>query len=158
MGCCLLDITPYPFIFHRQLADIPVFQSLNIIVLQVGGITVLVSSPGHRTCELLSWISVHRPSVSFSHLTILLWNCWTDFNQTCHTCSLDGPLPVFGVDRKFNMAARANNVFLLVETLKIFLSETTKPIELWLCRNVNRLLTGDSRWRHDSTWPYGKNV
>jgi UDP-N-acetylglucosamine transferase subunit ALG13 len=34
------------------------------------------------------------------------------------------------VDRKFNMAARANNVFCLVETLKIFLSETTKPIEL----------------------------
>jgi hypothetical protein len=26
---------------------------------------------------------------------------------------------VFGVDRKFNMAARANNVFRLVETLKI---------------------------------------
>jgi hypothetical protein len=39
MGCCLLDITPYPFIFYRYLANIPVFQSLNIIVLQVGGIT-----------------------------------------------------------------------------------------------------------------------
>jgi hypothetical protein len=26
-------------------------------------------------------------------------------------------------------------MFWLVETLKIFLSETTKPIELWLCRN-----------------------
>jgi hypothetical protein len=37
---------------------------------------------------------------------------------------------VFGVDRKFNMAAMANNVFRLGETLKIFLSETTKPIEL----------------------------
>jgi hypothetical protein len=37
---------------------------------------------------------------------------------------------VFGVDRKFNMAVRANDVFWLVETLKIFLSETTKPIEL----------------------------
>jgi hypothetical protein len=36
---------------------------------------------------------------------------------------------VFGVDRKFNMASRANNVFWLVETLKISLSETTKPIE-----------------------------
>ena len=35
-GCCLLDITPYPFIFHRYLANIPVFQSLNIIVLQAG--------------------------------------------------------------------------------------------------------------------------
>jgi hypothetical protein len=40
----------------------------------------------------LSWIIVH-PSVSFSHLTLLFWNRWTDFNQTCHRCSLDGPLP-----------------------------------------------------------------
>jgi hypothetical protein len=37
---------------------------------------------------------------------------------------------VFGVDRKFNMAARANNVFGFAEILKIFLSETTKQIEL----------------------------
>ena len=36
----------------------------------------------------------------------------------------------FGTDRKYNMAARANNVFWLVETLKIFLSETTQPMEL----------------------------
>jgi hypothetical protein len=33
------------------------------------------------------------------------------------------------------MADRAHNVFWLVEILKIFLLETTKPIELWLCRN-----------------------
>jgi hypothetical protein len=32
---------------------------------------------------------------------------------------------VFGADLKSNMA----------EILKIFLSETTKSIELWLCRN-----------------------
>ena len=50
------------------------------------------SSPGHRPCELLSWVSV-RPSVSFSHLNLLLWNHWTDFNQACQKCSLDGPLP-----------------------------------------------------------------
>jgi hypothetical protein len=42
---------------------------------------------------------------------------------------------VFGADRKSNMVARAYNVFWLVEILKIFLLETTKPIELWLCRN-----------------------
>jgi hypothetical protein len=36
---------------------------------------------------------------------------------------------VFGADRKSNMAARAHNVFWLVEILKIFLLETTKPIE-----------------------------
>jgi hypothetical protein len=34
-----------------------------------------------------------RPSVSFSHLTLLLWHHWTDFNQSCHSCSLDGSLP-----------------------------------------------------------------
>jgi hypothetical protein len=34
-----------------------------------------------------------------------------------------------------NMAARVHNVFSLAEILKIFLSETTKSIELWLCRN-----------------------
>jgi hypothetical protein len=36
----------------------------------------------------------------------------------------------FGADRKSNMADRANNVFWLVETLKIFLSETIQPMEL----------------------------
>ena len=38
----------------------------------------------------------------------------------------------FGADLKSNMAARVHNVFSLAEILKIFLSETTKPIELWL--------------------------
>jgi hypothetical protein len=32
---------------------------------------LLFSSPGHRPCELLSWVSVRCPSVSFSHLTLL---------------------------------------------------------------------------------------
>jgi hypothetical protein len=36
----------------------------------------------------------------------------------------------FGADQKSNMAARANNVFWLAETLKIFLSETTQHMEL----------------------------
>jgi hypothetical protein len=38
----------------------------------------------------------------------------------------DHPICVFGADLKSNMAARANNVFSLVGTLKIFLSETTQ--------------------------------
>jgi hypothetical protein len=46
---------------------------------------------------------------------------------------------VFGADRKFNMAARAHNVFWLVEILKIFLLETTKPIELKISANENTL-------------------
>jgi hypothetical protein len=37
---------------------------------------------------------------------------------------------VFGADFKSNMAARVHNVFSLAEILKIFLLETTKPIEL----------------------------
>jgi hypothetical protein len=37
---------------------------------------------------------------------------------------------VFGADLKSNMAARDHNVFSLAEILKIFLSETTKSIEL----------------------------
>jgi hypothetical protein len=37
---------------------------------------------------------------------------------------------VFGADLKFNMAARVHNVLSLAEIFKIFLSETTKPIEL----------------------------
>ena len=36
---------------------------------------------------------------------------------------------VFGADRKSNMAASAHNVFWLVKILKIFLLETTKPME-----------------------------
>jgi hypothetical protein len=52
---------------------------------------------------------------------------------------------VFGADRKCNMAARAHNVFWLVEILKIFLLETTKPIELWLCRN-DKILYMTIQW------------
>jgi hypothetical protein len=37
---------------------------------------------------------------------------------------------VFGADLKSNMAARGHNVFSLADILKVFLSETTKPIEL----------------------------
>jgi hypothetical protein len=52
----------------------------------------LISSPGHRPCELLSWVSVRRPSVrpsvSFSHLNLLLWNRWTEISQTCQKCNL----------------------------------------------------------------------
>jgi hypothetical protein len=57
---------------------------------------------------------------------LMLDNLW------CQKCSLDGSLPdcVFGADLKSNMAARVHNVFSLAVILKVFLSETTKPIEL----------------------------
>ena len=114
------------------------------------------SLPGHRPGELLSWLSVRRPFVSFSHLN-LLWNHWTELNQTCQKCSLDGPLPdfFFGADLKSNMAARVHNVFSLAEILK---SSCQKPpsqlncdfagmIIGWSCTKlVNRLPIGNSRW------------
>jgi hypothetical protein len=42
---------------------------------------------------------------------------------------------IFGADLKFNMTVGVHNVFSLAEILKIFLLETTKPIELLLSRN-----------------------
>jgi hypothetical protein len=58
---------------------------------------------------------------------------WISDRQTIHKFST-GPMVIykmfiFGADRKSNMAARAHNVFWLIEILKIFLLETTKPIE-----------------------------
>ena len=59
---------------------------------------------------------------------------WTKLGRNVHWMVIYKIL-VFGTDLKSNMAARAHNVFWLAEILKIFLLETTKPIELWLCRN-----------------------
>jgi hypothetical protein len=55
--------------------------------------------------------------------------------KSSHGGHLEFPISKRFADRKSNMAARAHNVFWLVEIFKIFLLETTKPIELWLCRN-----------------------
>jgi hypothetical protein len=44
----------------------------NLYHLQLRVECTLFSSPGHGPCELLSWVSVRRPSVSFSHLNLLL--------------------------------------------------------------------------------------
>jgi hypothetical protein len=43
--------------------------------------------------NIVGMVTRVRLFISFSHLTLLLWNRWTDFNQTCQTCSLGGPLP-----------------------------------------------------------------
>jgi hypothetical protein len=51
------------------------------------------------------------------------------FAVSTYHLSLIVQICVFGADLKSNMAARAHNVFSLVEILKILL-ETTKPIEL----------------------------
>ena len=59
---------------------------------------------------------------------------WTKLGRNVHWMVIY-KIFAFGTYRKSNMAARAHNVFWLVEIFKIFLLETTKPIELWLCRN-----------------------
>jgi hypothetical protein len=50
------------------------------------------TSPG-RPGELLSSLSVRRPSVNISHFNLLLRNHRANCNQTLVEWSLDGPLP-----------------------------------------------------------------
>ena len=66
----------------------PLLKSFNIIF----------SSPGHRPCELLPSLGI-CPSVrlsvvcrKLSHLNLLLWNPWTELNQTWQGWSLGGSL------------------------------------------------------------------
>ena len=82
-------------------------------------------------------LSLTLEPMGISHFHLFFWNHKTDLNQTWQKCSLYGHIQdfVFGADWNSNMAARAHNLFWLVEILKILLLETTKPIELWLCRN-----------------------
>ena len=56
---------------------------------------------------------------------------WTKLARNVHWMVLY-QICAFGTDLKSTMAARVHIVFSLAEILKIFLSETTKPIELWL--------------------------
>ena len=56
--------------------------------------------------------SVVRPFVvNFSHFRILLWNCWTEFNETWQEARSQRPLPslCFRADRKNKMAALASD-------------------------------------------------
>jgi hypothetical protein len=39
--------------------DIQINERMSIVYIKI----VFISSPGHRPCELLSWVSVRRPSV-----------------------------------------------------------------------------------------------
>ena len=72
---------------------------------------------------------------------LLVRNHWTDFNIILQKCSFGNPLPSlfkpFGFIK--NMAARGRGLFSLfiyIETLKLFLSETNRPISIYFCRNV----------------------
>ena len=101
----------------------------------------------YQTCEsfadrkfkmaAMTRLSLTLNPMGISHFHLFFWNhkkIWTKLGRNVH-CMVIYKIFVFGADRKSNMAARAHNVFWLVEILKIFLLETTKPIELWLCRN-----------------------
>jgi hypothetical protein len=56
------------------------------------------------------------------------------------------------------MAARVHNVFSLAEILKIFLSETTKSIELSLCRNDHWVAYWFQKRRLLNIFSIGSNV
>ena len=120
-------------------------------LVQIGNPTWL---PGPIMCS--DWLKLWKSSCQ---KLLSRWNCninddWVVLYQVCYfcadrkskmaatgrlsltldpialfECSLDGPIP----DLLFwsrSEIARANNVLWLVETLKIFLSETTPPMEL----------------------------
>ena len=117
-------------------------------------VTHFFCSPDHRPSELLSWLSIRHPSVSFSHLNLLLWNHWTELNQTCQKClwMVLYQICVFGADLKSNMVARVHN------WLTFKKSSCQKPpsqlncdlagmIIGWSCTKlVNRLPIRISRW------------
>ena len=119
------------------------------------------SSPGQSPCEFLSWVSVRRPSVrpsvSFSHLTLLLWNRWTDFNQTYQKCSFDGSLPglCFWCWFEIQNGCQGPWCFLIGWNFKNPLVRNhqanwivTAGMSIgWSCTKlVNRLPMGNSRW------------
>ena len=54
-------------VFSIYELNTPKYLTIFLVKAEV----IIFSSPGHRPCELLSWVSV-RPSVSFSHLNLLL--------------------------------------------------------------------------------------
>jgi hypothetical protein len=101
-------------------------------------LTLLIfSSPGHRPCELLSWVSIRRPSVrpsvSFSHLNLLLWNRWTEISQTWQKCSLDGHI------RRLLVTGTIDTVNVLPSS-SFFLQPSCnlRKSEKWMC-NTNVL-------------------
>ena len=62
-------------------------------------------------------LSLPLDPMGILHFHLFFWNHKTDLNQAWKKCSLDGYIQDFdfGTDRKSNMAARAHNVFWLVE-------------------------------------------
>ena len=76
-----------------------------------------------------------------SFKNLLVRNHWTDFNITLEKFSFGDPLPrlfkPFGFVKKHGrQGAGLNFPIFLYRTLKIFLSETTRPISTKFCRHV----------------------
>ena len=51
--------------FIASITTSPIGQAVILIIMYIKAFKTdfIVSSPGHRPCELLSWVSVRRPSV-----------------------------------------------------------------------------------------------
>jgi hypothetical protein len=95
-----------------------------------------------RPCELLSSLFVRRPSVNIGHVSVVS-------NKKIFKISINqNTLWALAAMLDFRSAPKTKILYMtiqwtflpslvqiLAEILKIFLSETTKSIELWLCRN-----------------------
>ena len=90
-----------------MFVEIQALQSLCYMFIYIRRkIKLLVS------CILSVRPSSVRPSVvNFSHFPLLLWNRWTEFNQTLQEARSQPPLPsfCFRADRKNKMAALASD-------------------------------------------------
>ena len=95
----------------------------------------IFSTTGHEVpVGLMSWRPSIHPStgVNFSFKRHLLLNHWQEFDETSHECSLGDPLS--SLLKWFRSIAhkvhKGENREILGQTLKIFFSETTRPIAL----------------------------
>ena len=87
-------------------------QSQIQSVIEVFGILFSVPEPKSQVHYCDHALSVVRPSVvHFSHFLLLLWNRWTEFNETWQEARYRCPLPslCFWADRKNKMAALASD-------------------------------------------------
>ena len=88
--CCGFQFFPGTYLVHQGVFILCVAYRMILLVGLCCFSFLAHLAIGH--VNFLSSVSV-RPSVSFSHLNLLLWNSWTEISQTCQKCSLDGPLP-----------------------------------------------------------------
>ena len=78
----------------------------------------------------LRHLSSSASSVNFSHFRLLLWNHWTDVNQTWQICKAGGPLPglLNWCRSEIQHGRRCQLCVLIGPNSNIFLSEITKWI------------------------------